>query len=539
MDRRQFLATMSAVAAKLSVGGVSVGAGAGCDDGAISPEPTPDPPPPEPPPEPPEVPDDVFQLGVASGDPLHDRVILWTRLAPDPLAGGGMPAVDVPVIWEVFADPELTERVRHGWAWATPAFAHSVHVDAAGLEPERFYWYRFRIGDAQVSPVGRTRTFPAPGSRPERLRVALACCQRYRDGFFTAHAHLADTDLDAVLFVGDYVYESGGQTTVPGRLPIDTTLITDLAGFRARYGGYRMDPDLQASHAAHPWIIIWDDHEVSNNYAGFQLSAPRRGDGDPVEIRAAGYQAWYEHTPIRVAPPEDPAYLDIYRRFDFGDLATLYALDTRQYRDPQPCDDTVGAPCEELLEGGLSILGAEQRDWLLGGLAAAETHWNVIVQQVMFSPVLMEIGAANPDGWDGYLDDRQALLDAMAEARSPMVLSGDVHVAGFGELHRDQHDPTSPRVAIEVVTTSITSGGDGAAGLAAFASIAEDLSDTIHYIDAARRGFAVCDYTREACEVTYYVVSTVRAPTAELGVSARFRVAAGSLDVELLERDPA
>jgi alkaline phosphatase D len=530
MGRRSFVGTMAVALAKLGA--------TGCGSGGHGLELECDPAPPAP-----TVPDGVFQLGVASGDPLHDRVVLWTRLAPEPLEGGGMPDVDVPVIWEVFTDEELTRPVRNGWTWARPALAHSVHVDVDGLSSERFYWYRFRIGGTQVSSVGRTRTFPRPGSSPSRMRVALACCQKYRDGYYTAHDHIAAMELDAVVFVGDYVYESGGDSDVPGRLPIDTERVTDLPGFRRRYGGYRMDPSLQASHAAHPWIVTWDDHEVSNDYAGFHLSESRQDDGDPHAMRAAGYQAWYEHMPVRIPSFEDPAFMTIYRKFPFGNLATLFILDGRQYRDPPPCDDKIVSPCEELLAGGLTKLGPDQMEWLVDSVRSSNARWNVIAQQVLFSPVLFEVNLANTDQWDGYIDDRQTVLDLMADpsVRNPMVLSGDVHAAGFGELYRDQFDPSSERVGLEVLTTSISSGGDGSSaddqGIEAFAGIAEVISDSVHYFDAARRGFAVCDYTRDGCEVTYHAVTTVLAPQADLYTAARFQIEADTLDFELVERN--
>lgn len=527
LDRRQFMGTMTAVVARLGLGGLVFG----CGDDPL--EPSLDEVPVSPP-----VPEGVFKLGVASGDPLHDRVVLWTRLASEPLEEGGMPDEDVPVIWEVFADEALEERVAHGWAWAVPELAHCVHVDVAGLEPSRFYWYRFRIGDAQHSPVGRTRTFPAPDDRPERLRIVLACCQKYRDGYYSAHEHIASLDLDVVVFLGDYIYESGGVSTVPGRLPIDTELVGDLRGFRARYGAYRMDPSLQKSHAAHPWIITWDDHEVSNNYADFEFTEARENQGVPAEVRAAGYQAWYEHMPVRIASFDDPSFMKIYRHFDYGDLARICVLDTRQYRDPQPCGDETGRACAELLAGGLSILGEEQRQWLSETLPDSNRRWSLIAQQVLFSPALMEFGIANPDQWDGYIDDRQAVLDLMADpsVSNPMVLSGDVHAAGFAELYADQFDPSSPRIAIEVLATSISSGGDEADELARAAQALERASKSLHYVDALKRGFTLCEYTQSGCEVTYYAVTTVSTPQADLYTAARFAIEADSLDFEFIER---
>ena len=527
MKRREFLGAMAAFVAGLGLSPFATGCGRRLERNVLGDVP-----------EAPALPEGVFQLGVASGDPLHDRVILWTRLCPEPDGDGGMPEERVPVIWEVFADRELSERVQAGWVWTGPEVAHAVHVDARGLQPSTTYWYRFRIGDEEISSTGRTRTFPHPEARPEKLRIATACCQKYRDGFYTAHRHLAEMELDAVFFLGDYIYESGGQTALAGRRPIDTDRVTDLAGFRARYAGYRSDEDLQASHAAHPWVVIWDDHEVSNNYAGFQLSEPRRNDGDPEEMRAAGYQAWYEHMPVRLPAFDDPAHMTIYRRFSFGDLATFFALDTRQYRDPQPCNDQIGWVCPELKEGELTILGAEQRSWLLEGLKESRTQWNLVVQQVFFSPVLMEFGLANPDQWDGYIDDRQALLDVLAqeEVKNPMVLSGDAHAAVFGELYAESSDQTSKTVAIEVMCTSISSGGDDPDGLALLAGAVENASESIHFFDASRRGFAVLEYSRQGCEVTYYAVATVSAPESEIYEAARFSVEAESLEIRILER---
>ncbi|MBX3249267.1 MAG: alkaline phosphatase D family protein [Myxococcales bacterium] len=491
-------------------------------------------------PTPPALPPDLFRVGVASGDPLHDRVVIWTRLAPEPLRpAGGMPDVQVPVVWEVFLDERLQRPVRNGWVYARPELAHSVHVDVDGLEPNRTYWYRFRVGD-ELGPIGRTKTFPAPDSRPSQLRLAVACCQKYRDGFYTAHDHIAATPLDAVLFLGDYIYESGNEGDVPGRAPIDLERVTDLEGFRARYGGYRMDASLQAAHAAHPWIVTWDDHEVSNDYAGTWLDEPRRRDGEPLALRAAGYQAWYEHMPVRLSLPDDPAFFDIHRSFAFGDLATLYVLDGRQHRDPPPCEEKVAPPCEELLAGGLSLLGAAQVEWLIRALRGSHGAWNLVAQPVLFSPALLELNLANRDQWDGYLDDREAILATLAapEVEGPMVLSGDVHAAGFFDLYRDQHDRRSERVALEVLTTSISSGGDGDPDdeFAPFAGLAERALRSVHYADAMRRGFTLLEYRRDGCTVTYHAVSTVRAPVAELQVAARFEVERRTLDHRLVER---
>lgn len=520
--RRRFLQLAAAVAGRLGLG--SLGGLVLASDNNQQADP----------PEAPDIPDLPFQLGVASGDPLHDRVVLWTRLAPDPLSGGGMSKEDVPVTWEVFADEQLTERVRHGWTWAVPEFAHSVHVDVDGLQPSQTYWYRFRIGKNSLSPVGRTKTFPRPDDSPERFRIALACCQKYRDGFYTPYPHMAEMLLDAVLFLGDYIYESGGETEVPGRQPLDTELVSDLAGFRQRYGVYRLESTLQQAHAAHPWIVVWDDHEVSNDYGGFHFTEKRVEHADPREIRAAGYQAWWEHMPVRIPEFTDPAHMKIYRRFDFGDLARLCMLDTRQYRDPNPCSKKITQPCEELLAGGLTILGEEQRQWLVESLRNSGRYWNLVGQQVLLSPVLNELGMANTDQWDGFIDDRQAVLDLFSEpsVSRPIVLSGDVHAAGFADLYADAKDRKSKTVAYEVLTTSIASGGDSGGGEAMMAQMLAKMSPRTHYADAATRGFAVCDLDRQRCEVTYYAVETVEQPQSPIGVAAKFVIDSESFGFE-------
>jgi alkaline phosphatase D len=521
-DRRNFLRLAASVAGRLGLGSMGGLVLASQAENQAAPPP------------PPDLPLHPFRLGVASGDPLHDRVVLWTRLAAEPLTGGGIPGVDVPVIWELFADEQLTEKVRQGWTWAVPEFAHSVHVDVDGLQPSQTYWYRFRVGEDILSPVGKTKTFPRPDDSPERFRIALACCQKYRDGFYTPYPHMAGMELDAVLFLGDYIYESGGQTEIPGRQPLDTELVNDLEGFRNRYSVYRLEETLQQAHAAHPWIIVWDDHEVSNDYGGFHFTDRRAKQGDPRAIRAAGYQAWWEHMPVRIPEFSDPAYMKIYRRFDFGDLARLCMLDTRQYRDPNPCAEKITRPCEELLAGGLSILGQPQREWLAESLRESGRYWNLVGQQVLLSPVLNELGMANTDQWDGYIDDRQAVLDLFAEpaVARPIVLSGDVHAAGFADLYADAKDRKSKTVAYEVLTTSISSGGDSGGGEAVMAQMLAKMSPRTHYVDAATRGFAVCDLDRRQCKITYYAVKTVEQPESPIGIAAQFVIDAESFGFE-------
>jgi alkaline phosphatase D len=276
---------------------------------------------------PPGLPEQLFTLGVASGDPLPDSVILWTRLVPDPLALGGMPDAPVPVEWEVAADEAFGDIVAKGTASAEPAFAHSVHIDAVGLAPDSWYWYRFTVGD-RVSPTGRTRTAPADGAAVERLRFAFATCQEWESGYYAAHRHMADDDIDLVVFLGDYIYEGD-----PGNGPLRSNAHAapvDLDGYRLRFGQYKSDPDLQAVHARFPWVLTWDDHEVDNDYAGDSEEASNP-QPDAVAFRArraAAYQAYYEHQPIRIDPPSGPD-VTIYRDLAWGSPAPPTRSDSR------------------------------------------------------------------------------------------------------------------------------------------------------------------------------------------------------------------
>ncbi len=309
MDRRAFLRATARLAALAAVSQV-----AGCI-----------------PTQPAKLLKDPFTLGVASGDPLPDGVVLWTRLAPDPLAGGGMGSAPVDVEWLVARDDGMKDVVRSGTSSAIAELAHSVHVEVAGLDPDRVYWYRFRAGGVE-SPIGRTRTTPVAGASPSALRFAFASCQNYVQGYYTAHANLAREELDAVFFLGDYIYEG----TARGDLVREYTKrgwSYSLADYRDRYAQHRTDKDLQAAHAAFPWIVTWDDHEVENNYAGGIDKGDPRNKAALAE-RAAGYQAFYEHMPVRPPRPQGPD-LKLYRSVSYGGLATFYVLDTRQYRSPE------------------------------------------------------------------------------------------------------------------------------------------------------------------------------------------------------------
>ncbi|MEV6276752.1 alkaline phosphatase D family protein [Nocardia sp. NPDC051832] len=416
---------------------------------------------------------DPFSLGVASGDPLPDGVVLWTRLAPDPLAEdghGGMGLAPVSVDYEVAHDAGFRQVVARGSAVATRELAHSVHPEIHGLEPDRWYFYRFRAGTA-VSPIGRTRTAPAPGSAFARLRFAFASCQSWSSGYFTAYEHMSAEDLDLVVHLGDYVYEAAWTRNRGVHTPDLSGEAVDLRSYRLRYGQAKAEQPLRDAHAAFPWLVTMDDHEVDNNWAG-----PNGGDGNDIykipavfrSRRAAAFQAWYEHQPLRIAQlPSGPNIL-LHRRYRFGDLAEITMLDTRQYRSDQACGDGgLVRSCADRFAPDRTLLGARQRDWLLSGLTNSPARWQLLGNQVAMARSDYDPGpgeSLGTDAWDGYIADRNTLLGAATDqdVRNLVVLTGDRHQNYAADLRRDFSDLESPVVATEFTGTSISSNGDGA-----------------------------------------------------------------------------
>src|SRR5213593_3560265 len=470
---------------------------------------------------------DPFTLGVASGDPLPDGVVLWTRLAPEPLTGGGMGTAPVEVEWLVARDDAMKDLVRTGEVSALPELAHSVHVDVGGLDPDRVYWYRFRAGGAE-SPIGRTRTAPTPGAATEALRFAFASCQNYAQGYYTAHANLAREDLHAVLFLGDYIYEGTARGDVIREYG-KRGWSYSLADYRDRYAQYKTDRDLQAAHAAFPWIVTWDDHEVENNYAGGIAKEDPRNKAAIAE-RTAGYQAFYEHMPVRTPRPQGPD-LKLYRSVAYGGLATFFVLDTRQYRSPEIAlckeqDETPSGYCPASLDPKRTMLGAEQRVWLLTGLAESNAAWNFIAQSVRFAQQDSSPDAGRHifdgvDNWMGYVADRQLILDQLARTRNPVVLSGDSHVNFVYDLRRDFSDPTSPAVAAELLGTSISSEGDPFIPQTEFTQSAKN--PQLKFFDN-HRGYVRCTLERGRLTADFRAVSTVRVPTASVSTTATFAI---------------
>ena len=395
---------------------------------------------------------DLFALGVASGDPSYDGVVLWTRLTRDPLAPdglGGMPSRAVPVDWEVASDEAMRHVVRRGTTVALPRAAHAVHVEVTGLRPGAEHFYRFRAGTG-VSAVGRTVTTPLPGAFGGPLAMGIVSCADWGAGYFTAYRRLAEDQPDLVLHLGDYIYENNRGSVRPHQP--DRPCVS-LADYRVRHAQARTDPDLQAAHLVAPWSVVWDDHDVQNNYAG--LSPAVREPGFAAR-RAAAYQAYYEHLPVR--------HGRMYRRVRWGSLATFHLLDTRQYRDNQACGDGVRL-CLAAAAPHRTITGARQEAWLERGLAASTSRWDLIVQQVFFAVRDLVPGPAvgySMDAWDGYAASRERVLDTFVRdrVRNPVVLTGDVHKHFANDVARGP-DPEGRPVASELVTTSVSSTGDG------------------------------------------------------------------------------
>jgi alkaline phosphatase D len=503
-----------------------------------------------------------FAYGVASGSPDASSVVLWTRLAPSALAAD--PSQSVPVRWELAHDAQFQRVVQSGTTSATAQLGHSVHVEVQGLQSDRWYHYRFMVGNA-VSATGRTRTFPAPGTKVARLRLAYASCQRWEHGYYSAYRHMREEHLDAVMFLGDYIYEYPGApkaVRMPNMTPSLGFVIT-LDDYRARYALHKSDPALQAMHAACPWLMSWDDHEVQNDYAGVQGGNGSIADvfSNPADFarrRAAAYQAYYENMPIRASTlmramagllqHDNAAEMRIYQRVDFGRLASLYLLDTRQYKDPQACTKGGGlgasmvnpASCAAWADPKRTMLGAQQEAWLGAEFAQASTRantWNVVGQSTLFGQRDNKGGPEQAffnDGWDGYSAARTRITAALQKnaVRNAVFLGGDVHENWVGHVKAD-YAPTaagraSATVGVEFCGTSITSRSGGNK------HTAQRLAENPHFVfaDAEKKGYGVVEFTPGQLTTTLRVVDDVTRAEAIVETLASFTVQAGRSVVE-------
>ncbi len=478
--------------------------------------------------------DDPFTLGVASGDPTATGGVLWTRLAPRPLEPeGGMDGGRVVVRWEVAEDDQFRTIVKQGQATAAHELSYSVHIDVDGLSPDRWYWYRFASGDAK-SPVGRLRTTPAAGVIAP-LALGFASCQHFEQGLFTAHSHLAREELDLIAFLGDYIYEgSGGPGRVRSHVGMEIRTVDD---YRRRYALYKSDPHLQAAHARAPWIVVWDDHEVDNNYAGTVGENAMESDEQMHLRRAAGYQAWWEHQPVRVPRVKSWADLNITRTIDWGGLARFYMMDTRQYRSDQSCGDGIKkAPCGDWADPSRTLTGAAQEKWLVDGIGSSRAKWQVLANQVMMAPYdndPTDDVAVSMDQWSGYPVARDRLLRAIGEraANRTVVITGDIHTNWTNELHSDFSRPDRPVIGAEFVATSISSGGDGNAILPANAKAALAGNPHIKWHNR-QRGYVSCKIDATNWTTHYRTVPFVTKPDAPIATASTWRVTHGRPGIE-------
>ena len=481
-----------------------------------------------PPPLPDGLPDDLFTIGVASGDPLPDSVMLWTRLVADPLApSGGLPAKPVPVTWEVATDEGFDAVVAAGSEVAEPRWGHSVHADATGLEPDTWYWYRFSVGATQSVPA-RTRTMPAFDATPDTLRMAVASCQEFNSGTYAAYGAMAEDDLDLVVFLGDYIYEHGGGLMEPKVPPRVTETLDD---YRVQYAAYKRNPLLQRVHRQVPWVVTWDDHEVGNNYAG---NVPQEPESPTryADRRSAAYQAYWEHMPIRTGPPEADGSLRIYRSVRVGTLAEFFVLDGRQYRSDQVCGDRLAVPasaCPERLEASQTMLGAEQEQWLADGLAANDTTWTVIAQQTVVFPLVLNDLVLNLDQWDGYVAARERMFDAIIDAdrENVVVLSGDIHSGGASDLFAERNGTRVP-VAHEFVSTSISSLSIIAELGPGVVQLVEQVAEDAVYVNAEDHGYCRVTITPEGWTTEFMTVANVTDDDAPATVDATVELTAGA-----------
>ncbi|GGP74897.1 alkaline phosphatase D family protein [Saccharothrix coeruleofusca] len=467
---------------------------------------------------------DPFQLGVASGDPLADSVVLWTRLAPAPLNAdgfGGMPDATYDVEWEIATDQAFSSVVQRGTTTTTRALGHSVHVEPVGLASGREYFYRFRTG-GHISPVGRTLTAPAAGASVSQLKYCFASCQHWEEGWYHAHRGIAADNPDLVLFLGDYIYEkpSGRDAAEKVRGVFYTDETTTLAGYRARYAQHRTDPNLQASHAAAPWLVVFDDHEVENNWNSSTSPAT-------AARKAAGFQAFYENMPVRSTVKPSGSAIKLYRNFLWGDLARFHMLDTRQYRSVQ----TSGTTCTPYRDTSRTITGTAQEQWLLKSFESHPATWDFLGQQVFFAQRDGDGDKAtceSPDSWDGYQASRDRIAKGWVDRRvpNPIVLTGDVHRHWAADLRLDYYDHSDPIIGSELVTTSVTSQNDSSAPSSAWRSN----NPHIKYVQN-KRGYVRVTATPDRLTADFRVVSNaleIDPAKALLSTDASYVVEAGA-----------
>ncbi|HKX23533.1 MAG TPA: alkaline phosphatase D family protein [Rhizorhapis sp.] len=467
----------------------------------------------------PHVQRDPFPLGVASGEPASDGFVLWTRvIGPD---------ADSLVGYEIAEDEHFRTIVWQGRALALAARGGAVHLEVAGLPPGRPYFYRFHLGGA-VSRTGRTATI---ATDPQHLRLALTSCQHWEQGWFTAYRDMQARGVDAVLQVGDYIYEKsfGGGPDVRS---FGTAEPRTLQQYRDRYALYRTDPDLAAAHATFPFIVSWDDHEVENDYAGTEGGAT----ADPaafLQRRAAAYQAYFEHMPLRPGSLRPNGEIRLYRQLQWGRLATVHMLDTRQYRTAQPCAASgerggrIVEGCRQAIDPAATMLGAAQEQWLRDGLAREQARWSLITQQTLFSRLFLPSGpdTCYSDIWDGYAATRDRVLAALHHpaVRNAAILGGDVHSFWINDVKPDFDRANSATVATEIVTSCLASRS----GPEALFGSARELNPHLRFIDNAHAGYVLLDIVPAGLSIDLRAVSDLTDPAGHCHRLASFFVEDG------------
>jgi alkaline phosphatase D len=454
----------------------------------------------------------LFKHGVASGDPLTDRVMLWTRVTPPPTRSATGP---IDVQWVIASDEALQQVAARGTAQAAMERDFTVKVDAGSLGAGRTYYYAFTVG-GERSTVGRTKTL---SSRTDRLRCASVSCSNYPAGYFNVYRCLANRDdLDAVIHLGDYIYEFAngryGDGSSSGRVPLPAGEASTLEDYRSRYATYRSDIDLQDVHRRHPFIAVWDDHESANDASSTGASNHDPSKGSWPTRLAAAYRAYLEWMPIRESA--DPR-IHLYRSFRFGDLADLIMLDTRGLRDAQ----ALSTDAKTLADPSRSLLGAAQEAWFFDELRTSQrvgSRWRLIGQQILFTPLSPPgLPVANPDLWDGYAPARNRVFDLLASEKisNLAVLTGDIHSSWAMDVARNPwtgYDPTTGAgsVAVEFVTPAISSPPFFAsAELRQRAAVLRPLARHLKFLDGERNGYTLLDVTRDRIQAEWYHVETV------------------------------
>ena len=477
-----------------------------------------------------------FKLGVASGDPVSEGIVLWTRLAPDPYDLIALPQQSIPVAWQVAEDEKMRKVVQSGTSFAHAEHAHSVHVEVHGLKPDREYFYCF-IAGKEKSPVGRTRTLPLMGKRLQDFRFAFASCQDFTNGYFAAYHDMVRQDPQLIVHTGDYIYESIYKDGVR-RIPVPVAITLD--DYRLLHACYKLDPHLQEAHAAAPWLLIWDDHEVENDWGGNyseSISDPEKF----LRRKTAAIKAYCEHLPLRLSIRRQPGGLRIYQRTVIGDLLELNLLDCRQYRDQPPClDETGRAPlqiksCEEALSDERSMVGREQEEWLSRGFGDSGAKWNTLVQPTYMAPfdyVKGEDSVYKTDGWDGYAASRQRILDMIVNKHieNPVSIGGEIHAFYAGVVNADAFDFYSPPALSEVLCTSISSGGGGDQRYTGTLDLFSE-NPFARFFENRVRGYALCNVNHRRWHTALRAIEDVQDPTSPGSTLKELVIEAGKVEV--------